>query len=71
LFQEYAEVLFDLMPLNRNADDLVSREDAESLRLRLVAIGELVAMKMADDAPLVAVVPLPPDADRPAGEERS
>ena len=49
LVGEFGDVLFDLVPANRNADDQVSREDIESLRLKLVAICDRVAMKVAED----------------------
>lgn len=49
LFNEYADVFFDLMPRNREADDQVSRQDVEALRLALVRICDLVAMKVAED----------------------
>jgi hypothetical protein len=49
LFNEYADVLFDLTPSAREADDPVSREDVEALRLKLVRIADQVAMKVAED----------------------
>jgi hypothetical protein len=49
LFNEYADVFFALAPAAREADDHVSREDVEDLRLRLVAISDRVAMKVAED----------------------
>ena len=54
LFQEYATVFFALAPSAREADDLVSREDVESLRLKLVAISDRVATYMAMDAAFAA-----------------
>jgi hypothetical protein len=50
LFNEYADVLFDLTPSAREADDLVSREDVEAVRLKLVRIADQVAMKVAEDS---------------------
>jgi hypothetical protein len=50
LFQEYADVLFDLTPSAREADDSVSREDVEAVRLKLVRIADQVAMKVAEDS---------------------
>jgi hypothetical protein len=50
LFQEFGDVFFALAPAARDADTPVSREDVEDLRLRLVAISDRVAMKVAEDS---------------------
>jgi hypothetical protein len=49
LVGEFGDVLFDLVPAARNANDPVSREDVESLRRTLVAICDRVAMRVAMD----------------------
>jgi hypothetical protein len=49
LFSEFGDVIFDIAPLPREMDDQVSREDVEALRLKLVAICDRVAMKVAED----------------------
>jgi hypothetical protein len=49
LYSEYADVIFALVPHAREADEQVSREDVESLRLKLVAITDRVAMTVAAD----------------------
>jgi hypothetical protein len=49
LFGEFSDVIFDLCPLTRDDDTVVSREDVEDLRRKLVAICDQVAMKVAAD----------------------
>jgi hypothetical protein len=49
LFNEFMDVVFAMTPSVSQADDQVSREDVEDLRLRLVATCDRVAMKVAED----------------------
>lgn len=49
LFAEFSDFIFDLTPSGKQADDQVSREDVESLRLACVRICDRVAIKVAED----------------------
>lgn len=50
LFNDFGDVVFALVPHAREADDQVSAQDVEDLRRKLVALCDLVAMKVAADS---------------------